>query len=98
MKINAYAKINLGLDVTGKRDDGYHEVRMIMQNIDLHDELDIGRTDGSGITITTDREDLSVGEDNLIHKAARLTEIYILGVLANLSYINSGYLTFIKES
>ncbi|MCR5832014.1 MAG: 4-(cytidine 5'-diphospho)-2-C-methyl-D-erythritol kinase [Lachnospiraceae bacterium] len=72
MKINAYAKINLGLDVTGKRDDGYHEVRMIMQNIDLHDELVVDRTDEAGITITTDRDDLSTGEDNLIHKAAKL--------------------------
>ena len=72
MKINAYAKINLGLDVTGKRDDGYHEVRMIMQNIELHDELVIDRTEETGIVITTDRKDLSVGEDNLIHKAARL--------------------------
>ncbi|MBO4889778.1 MAG: 4-(cytidine 5'-diphospho)-2-C-methyl-D-erythritol kinase, partial [Lachnospiraceae bacterium] len=52
MKINAYAKINLGLDVTGKRDDGYHEVRMIMQNIDLHDELIIDRTEETGIVIT----------------------------------------------
>ena len=72
MKINAYAKINIGLDVIGKRPDGYHEVRMIMQTIDLHDELDITLTSEPGIFITTDREDLPVNEDNLIYKAAEL--------------------------
>ncbi len=72
MKINAHAKINLGLDVLGKREDGYHEVRMIMQTIGVHDELEINRCDGPGIRITTDRVDLSAGEDNLIHKAAKL--------------------------
>jgi 4-diphosphocytidyl-2-C-methyl-D-erythritol kinase len=72
MKINAHAKINLGLDVVGKREDGYHEVRMIMQTIELHDELTVERTEESRIQISTDREDLSVGKDNLIHKAAKL--------------------------
>ena len=72
MKIDAHAKINLGLDVIGKRADGYHEVRMIMQTIELHDELEIERIEKPQIIITTDREDLSVGNDNLIHKAAKL--------------------------
>ena len=72
MKINAHAKINLGLDVIGKRDDGYHEVRMIMQTIELHDELTIERIDEPQIFIMTDRDDLSVGKDNLIHKASKL--------------------------
>lgn len=40
MKLRALAKINLGLDVTGKRPDGYHEVRMIMQNIQMFDQLE----------------------------------------------------------
>ncbi|NMB43313.1 MAG: 4-(cytidine 5'-diphospho)-2-C-methyl-D-erythritol kinase, partial [Clostridiales bacterium] len=39
IQLNAYAKINLGLDILGKRPDGYHEVRMIMQTIGLHDRL-----------------------------------------------------------
>ena len=72
MKINAYAKINIGLDVLKRRVDGYHEVRMIMQSIALHDELEIDRTDERGIFIHTDREDLPVNEDNLIYKAAGL--------------------------
>ncbi|MCR5688124.1 MAG: 4-(cytidine 5'-diphospho)-2-C-methyl-D-erythritol kinase [Lachnospiraceae bacterium] len=71
MKINAYAKINLGLDVLGKRDDGYHEVRMIMQTVGLHDELEVERCAG-GIEIITDRKDLPIGRDNLIYKAAAL--------------------------
>ena len=72
MKINAYAKINLGLDVTGKRSDGYHEVRMIMQTVEVHDVLEVERTEGPGIVITSDWGDLPAGRDNLIHKAAQL--------------------------
>ncbi len=72
MKINAYAKINLALDVLGRRQDGYHEVRMIMQTVGLHDELEIERIPEDSIVITTDRDDLPVGGDNLIYKAARL--------------------------
>ena len=41
MKLRALAKINLGLDVTGKREDGYHEVRMVMQTIQMYDQLEI---------------------------------------------------------
>ena len=41
MKIKAYAKINISLDIVGKREDGYHLLKMIMQNIDLYDEIDI---------------------------------------------------------
>ena len=44
MKLRAYAKINLGLDVLGKRADGYHEVKMIMQMIQMYDLLDIEKT------------------------------------------------------
>ena len=44
IEIKAYAKINLGLDVLSRRPDGYHNVRMIMQTIRLHDKLEIGRT------------------------------------------------------
>lgn len=44
MDVKAYAKINLGLDVLGRRQDGYHEVRMVMQQLELCDEISIGRT------------------------------------------------------
>ena len=67
----AYAKINLSLDVTGRLPNGYHQVRMIMQSLDLCDVLTFERTEGV-IEITSDRADLPLGEDNLIHKAAVL--------------------------
>ena len=66
----AYAKINLGLDILGKREDGYHEVCMIMQSIGLADEIVI--TPGQGLEITTDMPGLSCGPDNLAYKAAEL--------------------------
>ena len=72
MTENAYAKINIGLDVLGRRDDGYHEVRMIMQSIGLCDILTIDANDGPQILISTDNGQLSTGEDNLIYKAAKL--------------------------
>ena len=72
MKINAYAKINLGLDVLARRPDGYHEVSMVMQTIGICDVLDITKTDTPGIAITTNRDDIPVNEDNLIYKAATL--------------------------
>lgn len=67
---SAYAKINLGLKVLGKREDGYHEVSMIMQSIGLHDEVII--ENGSGIRLTCDVPGLSCGSDNLAYKAALL--------------------------
>lgn len=66
----AYAKINLGLKVLGKRSDGYHEVSMIMQSVGLHDEVII--EDGNGIEISCNIEGLSCGADNLAYKAADL--------------------------
>ena len=51
ISLKALAKINLGLDVVRRREDGYHEVRMIMQTIHLYDRLDIKRTKEPGIQI-----------------------------------------------
>ena len=70
----AYAKVNLGLDITGRRDDGYHMVRMIMQSLDIYDELTFEMKEEPGIIITLAGENennLSLGEDNLIFKAAK---------------------------
>ncbi len=69
----AYAKINLGLDIIGKREDGYHEVSMIMQSVGLCDTVTIteGRAPNS-ITVSTNVEGLSCGPDNLAYKAAEL--------------------------
>ena len=72
ISLKALAKINLGLDVVRRREDGYHEVRMIMQTIQLYDRLDIKRTQGPGIQIQTNLSFLPVNENNLIYKAAKL--------------------------
>ena len=72
ISLKALAKINLGLDVVRRREDGYHEVRMIMQTIHLYDRLDIKRTREPGIQIQTNLSFLPVNENNLIYKAAKL--------------------------
>ena len=70
-RIKAYAKINLGLDVVRRLENGYHEVKMVMQTVGIYDVLDFERTDG-GIVITTDSGELPTDENNLIYKAAKL--------------------------
>ncbi len=72
VNLKAYAKINLGLDVVGKLDNGYHQVRMIMQNIDLYDKVNLYRNDTGIINIKTNLSFLPTGQDNLVYKAARL--------------------------
>lgn len=67
----AYAKINLGLDVVRRLENGYHEVRMVMQTVGIFDVLTFAETE-AGIQITTDCGELPVDENNLIYKAARL--------------------------
>lgn len=69
MTIKARAKINLTLDVLGKRPDGYHEVEMVMQSIGLYDCLEFTPV-SEGITILVEGGDLPAGEDNLVHRAA----------------------------
>ena len=69
--VKAYAKINLGLDVIRKLPNGYHQVKMIMQAIDLWDELTLEKT-ADGIVLTTDAGELPTDENNLIYKAAKL--------------------------
>ena len=66
----AYAKINMGLEILGKRPDGYHEVNMIMQSIGLQDVVEI--MPGEGIQISTNLPGLSCGPDNLAYRAAAL--------------------------
>ena len=70
----AYAKVNLGLDIVGRRDDGYHLVKMIMQSLDIYDTLTFEKQE-QNIDITLAGEGgqgLSLGEDNLIFKAAKV--------------------------
>lgn len=70
--VKAYAKINLGLDVLRKRTDGYHDVCMIMQSLDLNDIISIHIKDEKGITIRTNLSYLPSNQDNLVYKAAEL--------------------------
>lgn len=72
IKLRALAKINLGLDVTGCREDGYHEVKMIMQTIFLYDRLFLKTTKKPGIEIKTNLPYLPANENNLAYKAAKL--------------------------
>ncbi len=72
MRLKAMAKINLGLDVLGKREDGYHEVRMIMQTIRMYDILDIRKTRKPGIVLTTNLPFIPTDQRNLVYKAAQM--------------------------
>ncbi|KEI00336.1 4-(cytidine 5'-diphospho)-2-C-methyl-D-erythritol kinase [Clostridium botulinum] len=71
MLFKAYAKINISLDVVGKRDDGYHMLEMIMQRIELYDILDIVKNN-SGINIKCNKNYVPLDERNLVYKAAKL--------------------------
>ena len=71
INIPAYAKLNLTLDILGKRDDGYHEMQMVMQTVSLHDDVTVTLTDGKGITCRVDGAALPCDERNLAVKAAR---------------------------
>ena len=72
MRLRAMAKINLGLDVLHKREDGYHEVRMIMQTIQMYDVLDIRKRKEPGISLSTNLPYIPSDERNLVYKAAKL--------------------------
>lgn len=71
MKILAYAKINLTLDITGRREDSYHLLDMVMQSVTLADEIELVRgPSGSGIQMECSREELPCGPDNTGFRAA----------------------------
>ena len=72
IKLKALAKINLGLDVVRRREDGYHEVRMVMQTIHLYDQLLIQKSETPGIQIHSNLSFLPVNENNLVYKAGKL--------------------------
>ena len=75
MRIQAHAKINVGLDIVGRRADGYHELNTIFTELSLHDTLECTVSDVPGIRLICDEPTLSVGGDNLIVRAAaRLME------------------------
>ncbi len=72
LSLKAYGKINLGLDVLRRREDGYHDVRMIMQTVGIYDRIDLIYRDEPGITVETNLFYLPNNENNLVYKAADL--------------------------
>jgi len=74
--VEAPAKINLHLEILGLREDGYHELAMVMQSINLTDTIKISSNQIGRITLASDDLSLSDGDDNLIIKAAKLIQKY----------------------
>ena len=69
LRLASYAKINLGLEVLGTREDGYHELRTIFQTIDLHDDVELRRA-ARDVTVSCDHPGVPAGADNLAARAA----------------------------
>lgn len=72
MELKALAKINLGLDVLGRREDGYHEVRMVMQSVYLYDNVKLARREEPGIELSSNLYYLPDDSGNIAYKAARM--------------------------
>lgn len=89
MKIKAYAKINIALDVVGKRDDGYHLLKMIMQTVDLYDIIELEKCN-SGINLKCNKHYVPTDEKNLAYKAAKLfMEAYSIKSGVNINIIKN---------
>lgn len=89
MRIKAYAKINISLDVVGKRQDGYHLLKMIMQSVDLYDVIYINKLE-KGIELTCNKNYIPVNNKNIAYRAAEL--------FLNTYGINSGVKIDIKKN
>ena len=72
MELRALGKINLGLDVLGRRENGYHDVRMVMQTVYLYDLITLEKKEEPGIELATNLSFLPVNENNLAYRAAKL--------------------------
>ncbi|MBR6727254.1 MAG: 4-(cytidine 5'-diphospho)-2-C-methyl-D-erythritol kinase, partial [Clostridia bacterium] len=70
LTVKAYAKVNLYLEVTGRRENGYHDLVTVMQSITLHDTLTVMRVAGEGILLDTGGA-LPADDSNLVCRAAR---------------------------
>ena len=75
VRVTAPAKINLHLEVLGQRSDGFHELAMVMQSIDLADQLDCSNSADGLIQLSCDQPGLSCGSDNLVMRAAELLSL-----------------------
>jgi 4-diphosphocytidyl-2-C-methyl-D-erythritol kinase len=69
LRVPSFAKINLGLEVLGTRQDGYHELRTIFQTIDLHDDVEL-RPGGGDVSVVCDHPGVPAGPENLAAQAA----------------------------
>jgi len=74
MTVKSFAKINLGLEIVGKRPDGYHDIRTIFQSISLADELFFETAPAGAILLDGDDPSVAWDETNLVHRAARLLQ------------------------
>ncbi len=74
LKLPSFAKINLGLEVLFRREDGYHEIRTLFQTVSLHDTLEFELSAAGEISLAGDDPSIPWDESNLIHKAARLLQ------------------------
>ncbi len=72
LMLKSLGKINLGLDVLGRRPNGYHDVRMVMQTVYLYDQIIIEKTEEPGIKLETNLRFLPVNEENLAYRAAKI--------------------------
>ncbi len=80
MRLQAHGKINLSLDITGRRENGYHDISSVMQSVELCDEVEIVKNASGSITVETDSADLPGGETNIAYKAcAKIMESYPTG-------------------
>jgi 4-diphosphocytidyl-2-C-methyl-D-erythritol kinase len=71
LHLNAYAKVNLGLDVLASRDDGFHEIETVLHTVALHDDIFL-REQGDGIKVTSTGESIPTGPDSLVYRAAAI--------------------------
>ena len=90
IELKSRAKINLSIDVLGKREDGYHLVEMIMQTIDLYDIIKITENDIDEININSNSLDIPLNKNNIVYKAAE--------VLKERFNIKSGLNIFIQKN
>lgn len=88
--LKSRAKINLSIDVLGKREDGYHLVEMIMQTIDLYDKIKISSLNENKIIIKSDSLEIPLNDDNIVYKAANL--------IKNKFNIDSGVEIYIEKN
>src|SRR5258705_6893068 len=70
LSVPSFAKINWSLEILGKRPDGYHELRTVLQTVSLHDDLHVEATKETAVQLTCDDPDVPINDSNLIVRAA----------------------------